>query len=152
LPEDESTESLTVRQLVERHSSDARCASCHKRIDGFGFALEGFDAIGRARTKDLANRPVETGATLWDGTQVAGADELRQYLVTTKRETVVRQFCTKLLGYALGRSVLLSDKPLLAEMQRQLREHDYRFSSAVESIVRSRQFREIRGQDATDDN
>ncbi len=45
LPEDEAaTEGLTVRQLVEKHSSDAKCASCHERIDPFGFALEGFDA------------------------------------------------------------------------------------------------------------
>ena len=39
----------------------------------------------------------------------------------------------------------LSDEPLLTEMQRQLETHDYRISAAVETIVRSRQFREIRG-------
>ena len=38
LPEDEAaTEGLTVRQLVEKHSSDAKCAVCHRRIDPFGF-------------------------------------------------------------------------------------------------------------------
>jgi hypothetical protein len=41
--------------------------------------------------------------------------------------------------------VQLSDKPLLTEMQRLLREHDYRFSAALETIVRSKQFLEIRG-------
>src|SRR5258708_38471630 len=50
LPEDETaTKGLTVRQLVEKHSSDAKCAVCHRRIDPYGFALEGFDAIGRRR-------------------------------------------------------------------------------------------------------
>jgi hypothetical protein len=50
LPEDEtSTEGLTVRQLVEKHTSDAKCIVCHQRIDPFGFSLEGFDAIGRRR-------------------------------------------------------------------------------------------------------
>src|SRR6266849_3731321 len=34
LPEDEAeTEGLTVRQLTERHSSDPKCAVCHRRID-----------------------------------------------------------------------------------------------------------------------
>jgi hypothetical protein len=152
LPEDEAAENLTVRQLVEKHSSDERCATCHKRIDGFGFALEGYDAIGRARTRDLADRPIETHATLLDGTMVEDADGLRSYLLTKKREAVLRQFCRKLLGYALGRSVLLSDKPLVTEMQHQLTEHDFRFSAAVETIVRSRQFLDIRGKDMTDED
>lgn len=147
LPEDEATESLTVRQLTEKHTSDPRCASCHARIDGYGFALEGYDAIGRARTRDLADRPIETRSTLFDGTPVEGADELREYLLTHKRDAVLRQFCRKLLGYALGRGVISSDKPLLTEMQQQLQTHDYRFSAAVETIVRSKQFLEIRGRD-----
>ena len=58
----------------------------------------------------------------------------------------MRQFCRKLLGYALGRAVQLSDEPLLAEMQTELKANDY-VGSAVEAIVRSRQFREIRGRE-----
>ncbi|MCC6820847.1 MAG: DUF1592 domain-containing protein [Verrucomicrobia subdivision 3 bacterium] len=147
LPEDEATETLTVRQLTEKHSRDPRCAGCHALIDGYGFALEGYDPIGRARTRDLADRPIDTRATLIDGTPVDGAADLRHYLLTKKREAVLRQFCRKLLGYALGRGVILSDKPLITEMQRQLAAHNYRFSAAVETIVRSKQFREIRGRD-----
>jgi len=147
LPEDEATESLTVRQLTEKHSSDPKCSGCHVRIDGYGYALEGYDAIGRLRTRDLADRPIDTRAKLFDGTQVEGADSLRDYLLNKKRDVVLRQFCRKLLGYALGRGVQLSDKPLLTEMQNQLREHDYRFSAPVETIVRSKQFRAIRGKE-----
>src|SRR5262249_7335567 len=45
LPDDETaTEGLTVRQLVEKHASDPKCAVCHHRIDPFGFSLERFDA------------------------------------------------------------------------------------------------------------
>ena len=47
---------------------------------------------------------------------------------------------------------MLSDKPLLTEMQRQLAAHDYRFSAAVETIVRSKQFREIRGRDTVSED
>lgn len=145
LPEDEAVENLTVRELVQKHSSDPRCAGCHVRIDGFGFALEGFDAIGRSRAKDLGGRPIDVVAKVFDGTTVNGAAGLREYLLTKKREAVLNQFCRKLLGYSLGRAVMLSDKPLLAEMQAQLRSQDYLFSTAVETIVRSKQFREIRG-------
>jgi hypothetical protein len=152
LPEDEATESLTVRQLTEKHSSDPKCSGCHARIDGYGYALEGYDAIGRVRTHDLAERLIDTRAKLFDGTQVEGADSLRAYLLTKKRDVVLRQFCRKLLGYALGRSVQLSDKPLLTEMQQKSRDQDYRFSVAVETIVRSKQFRNIRGMEMAHDN
>lgn len=148
LPEEEAAQSLTVRELTERHTSDARCAGCHERFDAFGFALEKFDAIGRYRENDMGNRPLNTKVTLPDGVELDGAEGLRKYLLNERRETFVRQFCRKLLGYALGRSVQLSDEPLLKEIQINLAKNDYHIGTAVEMIVQSRQFREIRGQDA----
>jgi hypothetical protein len=148
LPEDEAaTEGLTVRQLVERHTKDPRCASCHVRIDPFGFALERYDAIGRLRDHDLGDRAIDTRTRLPDGTEIDGVEGLKRYLLTTRRDAFVRQFCRKLLGFALGRGVGLSDEPLLDEMTARLAAEDYRVSAALEAIVRSRQFREIRGQD-----
>lgn len=151
LPEDEAAETLTVRQLTEKHSSDPRCSGCHARIDGYGFALEGYDAIGRARAKDLGDRPIDARARVFDGTEVDGADGLRAYLLSVKREELLAQLCRKLLGYALGRAVQLSDKPLLAAMERRLRENEHRFSEAVLAIVTSKQFQEIRGREASSD-
>ncbi len=149
IPEDETaTEGLTVRQIVERHARDVRCAGCHKRVDPLGFSLEAFDSIGRRREQDLAGQPIDDHTELADGTKIEGAQGLRDYLLKTRREAMLRQFCRKLLGFALGRGVQLSDEPLLEEMQQQLARHDYKFSAAVEAIVRSPQFRNIRGRDA----
>lgn len=134
LPE-EAPANLTERQLIERHSRDENCMGCHKRIDPYGFALEGFDAIGRARQAD-------TRTVLPDGTAVDGLASLRDYLLTKRRDDFTRQFCRKLLGYALGRSVQLSDKPLIEAMMKS----DLRFGALVEQIVKSRQFREVRGR------
>jgi hypothetical protein len=145
LPEEEGADTLTVRQLTEKHTTDPRCAGCHVRIDPFGYALEGFDAIGRKREKDLADRPIDVKATLANGTPLDGLDGLRTYLLTTRRREFVDQFCKKLLGYSLGRGVQLSDRPLLAEMRRQLETHDYRVSAAIDTIVSSRPFLQIRG-------
>lgn len=149
LPDDEAaTAGLTVRQLVERHTNDPRCASCHSRIDAFGFALEAYDAIGRRRDRDLGDRPINTATRLRDGTEFDGLDGLRRYLGTTRHDDLFRQFCRKLLGYALGRGIQLSDDPLLERMQQTLKDHDNRFSAVLEAVVASRQFREIRGRDA----
>ena len=147
LPEDETaTEGLTVRHLVEKHTSDPKCAVCHQRIDAFGFSLEAFDAIGRRRDKDLGDRTIDTRVQTIDGVKFDGLSGLRNYLLTQRREAFMRQVSHKLLGYALGRAVQLSDEPLLSEMQTQLRTNNCRFSTLVETIVKSRQFREIRGK------
>jgi Protein of unknown function (DUF1592)/Protein of unknown function (DUF1588)/Protein of unknown function (DUF1587)/Protein of unknown function (DUF1585)/Protein of unknown function (DUF1595) len=148
LPDDESaTAGLTVRQLVEKHTLDEKCSICHKRIDPFGFSLESYDAIGRLREKDLGDRPIDTRVKALDGTEFTGLDGLRKYLLTTRRDAFVRQFCKKLLGYSLGRSVQLSDEPLLAEMQSELKAKNYSVLAAVDLIIQSRQFREIRGRE-----
>jgi hypothetical protein len=40
----------SIRDQLEKHSSDPGCASCHIKIDPPGFALENFDVIGGWRT------------------------------------------------------------------------------------------------------
>ncbi len=132
---------LTARQLIEQHSSVPECATCHARIDPYGFALEQFDVIGRLR-----ENAVDVKTKLPDGQSIEGLAGLRHYLMTSRRDDIVRQFCRKLLGYALGREVQISDHPLLDEMERKLAEREFRFSAAVEAIVTSRQFRDIRGE------
>ena len=149
LPDTISREGLTVRQRTEKHVSAAQCARCHIRIDPFGFALESFDAIGRHRTEDLLDQPVDARVRLPDGTRFEGLSGLRQYLMTKRRDDFVYQFCRKFLGFSLGRSVQLSDKPLIEQMYEQLIENDYRVWAALEVILRSEQFRFHRGLAAT---
>ena len=72
---------------------------------------------------------------------------LRAYLLTKKKDVVVRLFCRRLLGYALGRAVTLSDNALLDEMMAELNRNDGRLSVAVQAIVRSPQFRMVRGSE-----
>jgi len=146
LPE-ETPQGLTERQLIERHSSDEQCAGCHQRIDPFGFALEGFDAIGRARSQDSAGLLIDTRTRLPGGTAIEGLAGLRSYLMNTRGDDFLRQFSRKLLGYALGRSVQLSDQPLIAAMVTRLKADDHSVGAAIELIVLSPQFREVRGKD-----
>jgi len=149
LPDAVSREGLTVRELTEKHVSAIECAGCHVLIDPFGFALESFDAVGRFRQKDFVDKPVDTRAELRDGTKFTGIDGLKSYLLNERRDDFLRQFCRKLLGYSLGRPVQLSDEPLIAEMLGNLSEYEFRFSTAVETIVGSKQFRNHRGLEAT---
>jgi len=152
LPEEEGTDKLTVRQQVEKHARLPECAVCHVRIDPFGFALENYDPIGRRRDKDLGGLAVDARAKLKDGTEFDGIDGLRTYLLTKKHDVIVRLFCKRLLGYALGRTVTLSDTSLIDEMIAELKANDGRVSAAVLTIVGSVQFRMIRGADTINEN
>ncbi len=139
---DSLPEGLSARQLIEAHSSLPACAKCHERIDPLGFALENFDAVGRLRTEE-----VDTQTELPGGYAIEGIKGLRDYLLTQRRDDVLQQFNRKLLGYALGRSIQLSDQPLLDEMSARLGANDGRWNEAVKLIVLSPQFRQIRGRD-----
>ncbi len=146
LPEEETgNNGLTMRQLVEKHVRAEECAVCHRRIDPFGFALEKYDPIGRLREQDAGGLPVDAKSRLREGTEFEGIDGLRAYLLTQKKDVFVRLFCRRLLGYALGREVTLSDQPLIDEMTSELDQNDGRVSTLVRTIIHSPQFRTIRG-------
>lgn len=149
LPTDENKSTLTMRQLVEKHSSVAECFKCHQRIDHYGFAMESFDAIGGFREKDSAGRDINTIVDFPGQGKVDGINGLKQYLVTVKKDVFVTQFCRKLVGYALGRSVVLSDQPLIEKMKEALEQNDYRFSVALKVLLESQQFTHIRGREFT---
>ena len=152
-PEDVDNSKLTVRELTVKHTSDARCAGCHARIDSFGFSLEAFDAIGRRREHDAGGLAIDTHAKTLDGAEFDGVDGLRDYLMTKRLDAFLRQFCRKLLGYALARSVQLSDEPLIKELQAQIKSgtDGNHIGVVIDKIVQSSQFRNIRGRDAASD-
>jgi len=59
----------------------------------------------------------------------------------------VNQLCRKLFAYALGRTLIPSDGPILETMQARLAENGYRFQVMLESIVTSPQFLNQRGME-----
>ena len=127
-----------MRQRLEAHRTAASCVNCHSRIDPLGFALERFDPIGRWRDTYRDGQAIETSGTLNDGTEIADLDGLRRYL-RREESQFQRNLSTRLLGYALGRTELASDRPLVEQMLAGLKS-DGRFSDLVIRIVTSKQF------------
>jgi hypothetical protein len=136
----------TLPQLLARHRANKACAGCHQRFDSLGLAFEGYGPIGEQRALDLGGRPVEAKATFPDGSEGTGLDALRRYLCKRRQEEFVDNLCRKLLAYALGRSLALSDRTTLEKMRVQLAADGYRFDSLMETIVTSPQFLNKRGR------
>jgi hypothetical protein len=145
--DDQSFEGLTLRQKLDQHKRNATCANCHLRIDPLGFPLEGFDAVGRTRKTYADGQAVDVTGQFADATTIVGADGLLAYL-QSRDVQVMTTFSKKMLGYALGRTVLASDRPLIAEMT--AAGGDASFSDLAIRIVTSRQFRNRAGDDATE--
>jgi mono/diheme cytochrome c family protein len=147
LQSDESKSDLPVREMLARHRSNPVCAACHSRFDSFGLAFEGYGPVGDARTKDLAGRPVDTAVTYPGGVEGTGLTGLQSFIREHREDQFLGNLSRKLLAYALGRSLQLSDEPLVEQMESQLKAHDYRFGSLVEAVVSSPQFLDKRVDD-----
>ncbi len=147
LPADEAKMDLPLRQMLERHRSNPSCAACHARFDSFGLAFEAFDPVGRRRTHDLGGRTVDARATFSGGIEGEGLQGMRQYIRGHRQDDFVHGFAGKLLAYALGRSLALSDDVLIQEVGRKLGKDGCCFETVMDSIVTSRQFLNKRGRE-----
>ncbi len=148
LPKDEAQlGELTLAQLLAKHRENKSCASCHARFDSLGLVYEGYGPIGERREKDLSGHAVEIKATFPGGSEGSGLPGLRDYLRDHRQNEFVDNLSRKLLSYALGRTLLLSDKALVENMKQKLKKDEYRFDGLMEMIVTSQQFLNKRGRE-----
>jgi hypothetical protein len=128
----------SLRQRMEIHRQSAACASCHQRMDPLGFSLENFDALGKWRMES-DNERIDASGALPDGTRFEGVAGLRQ-LMASHKEDFVRTFTEKLLAYAIGRGIELSDMPVIRGIARDAAQYDNRWSAVIWGIVNSPAF------------
>jgi hypothetical protein len=142
--DDKDFGNLSLREKLEAHKRNATCANCHLRIDPLGFPLEHYDSMGRWRELYSDGKYIDDSGVLSDQTQIAGIPGLLDYL-KTKDDQVRRTLATKLVGYALGRTVQPSDQLLIDRMV--ATGGNATFSQLAAEIVTSRQFRSHLGRD-----
>ena len=109
LPHDEAKLDLPLRDMLAQHRADPSCAACHARFDSLGLVFEGFGPDRRTARQgsgrpcrrclgDISRRGEGTG---W---RACGST-----FATHRQNDFVDNLCGKLLVYALGRSLILSD-------------------------------------------
>jgi hypothetical protein len=104
---------LTTREQVESLTSPGGCAGCHQYINGLGFPLEAFDALGRHRTAEMVidvegsvtMLPIDVAATpfidgLGDERTVTGPAELIDELMQSGQ--LQNCFAQHYVRFALG--------------------------------------------------
>ena len=77
---------MTTRERVTLQTSPDACQSCHTMINGLGFSLENFDAVGRYREQEVG-RPIDAKGTYFTtaGKEVEldGARGLSEFLASS---------------------------------------------------------------------
>ena len=141
LPSDEKDlGNLTLRETLASHRNNEACAGCHARFDSFGLVFESYGPVGERREHDFGGRSVDTRAEFPNKTEGAGLEGLIEYVRESREKDFIDNLCRKLLAYGLGRTLILSDEPLLRQMRSKLAAEGYRLGSLIESIVTSEQF------------
>jgi hypothetical protein len=161
LPE-QPPEGLTERQLIEKHSSDANCAACHRRIDPPGFALESFDVMGgwrdryRAVSADAKPQPgigfsgqrfsfhyalpVDPAGALTSGAAFRNVREFKKLLVEREEQTVARNLVRQLVIYSTGAPAGFAGRPQVDKILADSRASGHGVRSLVHGIVQSELF------------
>lgn len=146
LPEEQTggiARPTSVRARLEEHRKNPACANCHERLDGMGFALENFDAIGGWRDSD-GGVALDVTGELPDGSKFKGVSGLQSLLIS-KKQAVVRGMLERLLTYGIGRGIERYDQCDLDKMTLRTLNKGGRFSHLLAEVIRSKAFRTRRG-------
>ena len=135
----------SIRDLLEKHRSDDACASCHRKVDPAGFALENFDPAGAWRQKyPRGNRPekgppIDASYETPDGRfeDVVGF----QKLTASKPERLARNLAEHLLAYGTGAACEYADRDAVARTVRRAGEAGWGLRTLIKEVVLSETFR-----------
>jgi hypothetical protein len=150
---------LNIRDQLARHRTVAQCASCHQKIDPFGFALENFDPIGGYRMSYRAlgkwpkanvklygkqvdyspGLPVQAGDVMPGGKPFKDSDEFKKILLDDPAP-VVRTVAEKLLVYATGSPVRPADRAAVVDLLGRVHTRKGGLRTLVHELVQSELF------------
>lgn len=132
----------TIREMLEKHKDDPNCASCHKKIDPPGFALESFDAAGQWRTnytvyqkrKRVKGPKVDPTATLIGGQSFETIEQF-QKLIAENPQKLAKNLAEKFLTYGTGESTRFADREAIDHLVASTSDNNYGFASLLEAVV-----------------
>jgi hypothetical protein len=131
----------TNRERVAAHTGQGICAGCHGTIiNPLGFAFEGFDAMGRARSTDNG-KPVDTTGQYAFGDvdkPFQGAAELAVLLSESERAHGCYQ--ANLAEYALARDLAGGDGALVSDLLAKSLTARLSLHDSLLALVQSREF------------
>ncbi|QDS95021.1 hypothetical protein FF011L_38050 [Roseimaritima multifibrata] len=136
----EANPTASLRKQLEQHRADPGCASCHVVMDDIGFGLDHFGPIGNYRDDDNG-KPIDSTGTLPGGRAFDGALPLIQQIRDAETASFVETVANRLLTYAIGRELTVTDTCFLVDVVAQSAKQDHRFVDLATAVVLSKPFR-----------
>ncbi|TWU51922.1 hypothetical protein Poly59_35180 [Rubripirellula reticaptiva] len=138
----------SLREILEFHRREPMCASCHRRMDPLGLALENYNAIGQYREMELGlpgrrgreaepDKEIDPTGVLMTGEKFSSVVELADVLANDRREDFYRCLTEKMLVFALGRGLTFGDATTVDQIVAKLKADDGQMQTLIESIIRS---------------
>lgn len=128
--------SLTTRERVALQTSDVNCQVCHSKINGLGFILENYDAVGRYRTSER-DKPIDaTGIYLSSNDQeikFSGVKELATYLAES--EDSQDAFVERVFEYFVKQPVAAYGVDTLDQLKRKFKESNYNIRDLLVEVA-----------------
>ena len=135
-------EKLSLHEQIEFHRKKESCNDCHRTLDPWGIALEEYSAVGLKREETTVHKKPITSDTILPGNHpVDGVEELQKFILSHRKDQFAHAFCSKVLTYALGRSLTLEDEILVNELKNEFVKNRFRLSGLLKNIVLSETFR-----------
>lgn len=139
LIEPDASGATNIREQLAKHRTIETCASCHRKIDPFGFALENFNAIGGWRANYSKDQKIDPTGALPTGEKFTGVTDFRSLLIA-RHEQFTRSLTEKLLTYALGRAPEFTDRAVIDGIMKNLSANKGGFKDLVRAVVLSEPF------------
>jgi hypothetical protein len=127
------------RDLLDQHRNREACMACHNVIDPIGFGLENFDKKGRWRSFENGSLLLGDGA-FSSGEEFMGPKEMKEILVESRKQEILRNLTKKMLAYALGRNLQSGDDRLIEELVQRLLINDCSIRILIHGIITSDAF------------
>ena len=77
----------------------------------------------------------DASTVLPDSTKIKDLNELKDYLLSNRRDEFAENVVRRMLSYALGRSLEFSDDPVVQQLTNSFTANDYKLATLVEDIV-----------------
>jgi hypothetical protein len=137
--EPDASGAKTIREQLAMHRENTTCASCHQKIDPFGFALENFNAIGGWRENYSGDHKIDPSGDLPTGEKFNGVTDFRSLLIA-RHEQFTRALTEKLMTYALGRGPEFTDRAAIDGIMKNLSANKGGFKDLIRAVVLSESF------------
>ncbi|MEI6233660.1 MAG: DUF1592 domain-containing protein [Planctomycetota bacterium] len=164
---DAAEKAVTIKDLLRKHRKQESCNECHARLDPWGIPFEQYNAIGKYQPmvpkngvtvrgfnattdkdmngymtylKSINTVKIEADARVPHGPEINGMEELKAYLLKSRKDDIVENVVRRLLSYGIGRKLSYRDRFAVGELVERAKKNDNKLQDIIVTICQSETF------------